>query len=96
MLSDEDADGCEYALDVWLFLAADHWQLEHGGQISYIARAEDEEVPFNDSNDKKKNIMNTEIVFCQLLTICPSNNCLALVYRDSETMRFVKHINSLR
>ena len=44
MLSDEDADGCEYALDVWFFLSADHWQLEHGGQISYVARGEDEEV----------------------------------------------------
>nr|CAH0107368.1 unnamed protein product [Daphnia galeata] len=73
MLSDEDAHGSEYALDVWFFLSADHWQLPHGGQVSYIARGEDEE----------------------LLTICPSNNCLALVYRDQDTMRFVKHINSL-
>jgi len=72
LLSDEDADSCEYALDVWFFLSADHWQLDHGGQISYIARNEDEE----------------------LLTVCPSNNCLALVYRDKETMRFTKHINS--
>jgi len=72
LLSDEDADACEYALDVWFFLSADHWQLDHGGQISYIARNEDEE----------------------LLTVCPSNNCLALVYRDKETMRFIKHINS--
>ncbi|KAM4722019.1 prolyl 3-hydroxylase OGFOD1 [Rhinophrynus dorsalis] len=29
----------------------------------------------------------------ELLTISPENNCLALVYRDKETMRFVKHIN---
>ena len=36
------------------------------------------------------------IILLQLLTICPSNNCLALVYRDQDTMRFVKHINSLR
>jgi len=72
LLSDEDADACEYALDVWFFLSADNWQLDHGGQIAYIARDEDEE----------------------LLTVCPSNNCLALVYRDQDTMRFVKHINS--
>ena len=44
MLSDEDSDGSEYALDVWFFLSADHWQLAHGGQVSYIARGEDEEV----------------------------------------------------
>ncbi|XP_056382243.1 prolyl 3-hydroxylase OGFOD1 isoform X1 [Hyla sarda] len=29
----------------------------------------------------------------ELLTVYPENNCLALVYRDKETMRFVKHIN---
>ncbi|XP_072278939.1 prolyl 3-hydroxylase OGFOD1 [Pyxicephalus adspersus] len=29
----------------------------------------------------------------ELLTVNPENNCLALVYRDKETMRFVKHIN---
>ncbi|XP_069594771.1 prolyl 3-hydroxylase OGFOD1 [Ranitomeya imitator] len=29
----------------------------------------------------------------ELLTVYPENNCLALVYRDRETMRFVKHIN---
>ena len=32
--------------------------------------------------------------FLQLLTICPTSNCLALVYRDKETVRFVKHINA--
>ena len=30
----------------------------------------------------------------QLLTVCPTSNCLALVYRDKETVRFVKHINA--
>lgn len=44
LLHDEDADSCEYALDVWLFLGADNWQLSHGGQISYVALGEDEEV----------------------------------------------------
>ncbi|CAN2389529.1 2-oxoglutarate and iron-dependent oxygenase [Pristimantis euphronides] len=29
----------------------------------------------------------------ELLTVYPENNCLALVYSDKETMRFVKHIN---
>lgn len=29
----------------------------------------------------------------ELLTVYPENNCLALVYKDKETMRFVKHIN---
>lgn len=44
MLSDEETDGFEHALDVWFFLSAEHWQLEHGGQVCYIARGEDEEV----------------------------------------------------
>ncbi|KAM4614559.1 prolyl 3-hydroxylase OGFOD1 [Discoglossus pictus] len=29
----------------------------------------------------------------ELLTVNPEDNCLALVYRDKETMRFVKHVN---
>ncbi|XP_075432994.1 prolyl 3-hydroxylase OGFOD1 [Ascaphus truei] len=29
----------------------------------------------------------------ELLTVYPENNCLALVYRDKETMTFVKHVN---
>eukprot|EP00794_Sanderia_malayensis_P007942 gene7942-8797_t len=29
----------------------------------------------------------------ELLTVYPTSNCLALVYRDKETLRFVKHIN---
>ncbi|XP_013406972.1 prolyl 3-hydroxylase OGFOD1 [Lingula anatina] len=29
----------------------------------------------------------------ELLTVNPMENCLALVYRDKDTMRFVKHIN---
>ncbi|NWX15055.1 OGFD1 hydroxylase, partial [Aegotheles bennettii] len=29
----------------------------------------------------------------ELLTVNPEDNCLALVYRDKETMKFVKHIN---
>ncbi|XP_023218825.1 prolyl 3-hydroxylase OGFOD1-like [Centruroides sculpturatus] len=30
----------------------------------------------------------------ELLSICPSTNSLALVYRDQDTLRFVKYINS--
>lgn len=29
----------------------------------------------------------------ELLSICPAGNSLALVYRDKDTMRFVKHLN---
>jgi len=29
----------------------------------------------------------------ELLTVSPEDNCLALVYRDKETLKFVKHIN---
>ncbi|BFY99311.1 hypothetical protein BsWGS_02351 [Bradybaena similaris] len=29
----------------------------------------------------------------ELLSVCPTGNCLALVYRDKDTMRFVKHLN---
>lgn len=46
LLNDQDGDdlGEGGALDLWLFISADHWQLSHGGQVSYIARGEDEEV----------------------------------------------------
>uniref|UniRef100_A0A8D0L357 2-oxoglutarate and iron dependent oxygenase domain containing 1 n=1 Tax=Sphenodon punctatus TaxID=8508 RepID=A0A8D0L357_SPHPU len=29
----------------------------------------------------------------ELLTVQPENNCLALVYKDRETLKFVKHVN---
>lgn len=29
----------------------------------------------------------------QLLTVYPEDNSLALVYRDKETLKFVKHVN---
>lgn len=29
----------------------------------------------------------------ELLTLCPEDNALALIYRDKETLKFVKHIN---
>ncbi|XP_062592706.1 prolyl 3-hydroxylase OGFOD1-like [Saccostrea cucullata] len=36
----------------------------------------------------------TMSVSLQLLSVCPSPNSLALVYRDTETLKFVKHINA--
>ncbi len=32
-------------------------------------------------------------VFLQLLTLSPKENSLALVYRDKETLKFVKYVN---
>lgn len=29
----------------------------------------------------------------QLLTVTPADNSLALIYRDKDTLKFVKHIN---
>ena len=39
-------------------------------------------------------MINNSVLALQLLTVCPTSNCLALVYRDKETVRFVKHINA--
>lgn len=33
-------------------------------------------------------------VWLQLLSVCPTPNSLALVYKDTETLKFVKHINA--
>ena len=37
-----------------------------------------------------------QIIFLlfQLLTVQPRENSLALVYRDKDTLKFVKHVNS--
>lgn len=32
-------------------------------------------------------------IYFQLLTVTPADNALALVYRDKDTLKFVKHIN---
>lgn len=32
--------------------------------------------------------------FTQLLTVVPQSNCLCLVYRDAQTLRFTKYITS--
>ena len=34
------------------------------------------------------------VFFFQLLTVQPKENSLALVYRDKDTLKFVKHVNS--
>ena len=33
-------------------------------------------------------------LYFQLLTVNPAENSLALVYRDKDTLKFVKHINN--
>ena len=38
-------------------------------------------------------IMKVFHILFQLLTVLPSENSLALVYRDKDTLRFVKHLN---
>ncbi|XP_033636963.1 prolyl 3-hydroxylase OGFOD1-like [Asterias rubens] len=72
LMHDTDTEGSEFALDAVIqFNCPIGWQMDHGGYITYIAKAEDDE----------------------LLSICPESNALSLVYRDKETLRFVKHVN---
>ncbi|XP_022105477.1 prolyl 3-hydroxylase OGFOD1-like [Acanthaster planci] len=72
LLHDTDTEGSEFALDAVIhFGCPPDWQTHHGGYISYIAKAEDEE----------------------LLSVSPESNGLSLVYRDKETLKFVKHLN---
>ena len=33
------------------------------------------------------------LLFLQLLTVSPLENSMGLVYRDKETIKFVKHVN---
>ena len=35
-----------------------------------------------------------DFLYFQLLTVNPAENSLALVYRDKDTLKFVKHINN--
>ena len=39
------------------------------------------------------NVINVNLYVLQLLSVIPAENSLALVYRDSQTLRFVKHLN---
>lgn len=77
------------------------WQSEFGGYTCYVANEEDEEVSVNHSikcrcthvDNTVVIIINTLFSSSQLLTVYPEDNSLALVYRDKETLKFVKHVN---
>lgn len=47
----------------------------------------------NGDQIKVINIVIALFLSSQLLTIYPEDNSLALVYRDKETLKFVKHVN---
>lgn len=74
------------------------WQSDFGGSTCYVANEEDEEVGA-DLSIKCRCVHNISInadrisFSSQLLTVYPEDNSLALVYRDKETLKFVKHIN---
>lgn len=72
--------GEKSALDVILHFNHEFQvNFDHGGYISYIDAA-----PEEDPHDMD----------CELLTVDPKSNCLSLVYRcDEGTCRFLKHIN---
>jgi len=72
LIRDDDQEQAEYALDLRMFFNVSSWKEEMGGQTSYIARGEDEE----------------------LVTVEPEENSLSLVYRDKESLKFVKYVNS--
>ena len=72
LLRDDDQEQAEFALDLRMFFNVAGWSPEMGGQTSYIARGEDEE----------------------LVTVEPEENTLSLVYRDKESLKFVKFVNS--
>ena len=72
LIRDDDQEQAEFALDLRMFFNVPSWAPEIGGQTSYIARGEDEE----------------------LVTVEPEENTLSLVYRDKESLKFVKYVNS--
>lgn len=70
------------------------WQSDFGGSTCYVANEEDEEVGVDGRCVHNISISTDRISFSsQLLTVYPEDNSLALVYRDKETLKFVKHIN---
>ena len=71
LIRDDDQEQAEFALDLRMFFNVPSWSPEMGGQTSYIARGEDEE----------------------LVTVEPEENTLSLVYRDKESLKFVKYVN---
>jgi len=72
LIRDDDLEQAEYALDLRLFFNCSGWTDSMGGQSSYIARDEDEE----------------------LIMVEPDQNALSLVYRDKESMRFIKYVGA--
>merc|ERR1711934_1244582 len=71
LVRDDDEEQAEAALDLRIFFNSSGWSDVMGGQSSYIARGEDEE----------------------LITVEPEDNSLSLVYRDKESLRFVKYVS---
>jgi len=71
LVRDDDEEQAEAALDLRIFFNSVGWSDVMGGQSSYIARGEDEE----------------------LITVEPEDNSLSLVYRDKESLRFVKYVS---
>jgi len=71
LLRDDDLEQAEFALDLRIFFNCAGWTDSMGGQSSYIARGEDEE----------------------LITVEPEDNSLSLVYRDKDSLRFVKYVS---
>merc|ERR1712130_1040772 len=71
LVRDDDEEQAEAALDLRIFFNSAGWSDVMGGQSSYIARGEDEE----------------------LITVEPEDNSLSLVYRDKESLRFVKYVS---
>jgi len=71
LVRDDDLEQAEFALDLRIFFNCAGWRDSMGGQSSYIARGEDEE----------------------LITVEPEGNSLSLVYRDKDSLRFVKYVN---
>jgi len=84
--------GC--AIDAQLFLTDEGWPDECGGYTCYIASgsaaAEDGQNHAAGASSNADMDENDD----ELLTVTPSRNCLALVYRDTDTLRFVKYVNS--
>lgn len=80
------------------------WQSEFGGFTCYVANEEDEEVSEDHSrkcNCRCVHVCDISLIIIallglssQLLTVYPEDNSLALVYRDKETLKFVKHVNN--
>jgi len=52
-------------------------------------------VPLPFLTSTYQDLSSTAFCFFQLLTLLPSYNALALAFRDKDTLRFVKYINSV-